>query len=587
MVLKGPMAPFKTLLPYFKANRLQLFIGLGCLLLVDLLQLLIPLVIKRAVDHLTIETATERLLLNLGGIILAIASLIAFFRFMWRRLIFGHSRKVEEGLRNKLFSHLQALPGSFFEKYKTGDLMARSINDINAIRMATGMGIVGLTDGVILGLSAVGFMISINIRLTLIALIPAPIIVLATRILTRRMSTGFEQVQRQFSELTETVREGFAGIWVIKAFGRQKWHLSKVRSESKRYVDHNLKLARSLSIFFPMMAIFTNVGLVIVIWLGGRLAIFGRITTGDFVAFASYLNLLTWPMMALGWVTNLLQRAAASMKRINAILAEAPEASVPLKSGHHRTLKGKIRISHLTYGYPGQGDMVLRGVSLTIEVGETVAVVGRVGCGKTTLMMAIVRMINIPSNTLFIDGIEIHNIPLTVLRQAIGFAPQQTVLFSDSIRNNVSLGRPGLGEQDIHLALHIAMMDEEVAQLPQGIGTIIGERGADLSGGQRQRIALARAVVADPPILILDDALSMVDAQTENAILQRLFEHRMGKTTIVVSHRTSTLARAHKIAVLEQGVITDIGPHRKLIRQCKLYQDLYEQSKYAEELEAI
>lgn len=587
MGLSSGLSPFKTLLPFFKANRWSLLIGLVSLLLVDLLQLLIPLVLKRAIDLLTIGDASSYTLLSLAALILAIATAIALCRYMWRRMIFGHSRKVEEALRNKLFSHLQSLPGSFFQRYKTGDLMARAINDINAIRMATGMGLVGLTDGIILGLAAIGFMVSIDLKLALIALIPAPVVILLTRTLTRRMAAGFEDVQRQFSDLTERVREGLAGIWVIKAFGRENWQYNRVKAEGQKYVEHNLKLARTLSLFFPMMAIFTNAGLVIVIWLGGRLTIFGQITTGDFVAFTSYLNLLTWPMMALGWVTNLIQRASASIKRINAILDEKPEITStdsPMRPCH---IRGEIRLSRLTYRYPGQKHPALRNVSLTIKAGETVAIVGRVGCGKTTLLSALVRMINIRPETLFIDNQEVHRIPLQILRQAIGFVPQQTLLFSDSIRNNIVLGRNHITHEQIERALDTALITEEIEKLPKGIDTIIGERGATLSGGQRQRIALARAIVGDPRILVLDDALSMVDIQTEGEILRKLLHLREGKTNIIVSHRTSTLARVDRIAVMDKGKIIDVGPHDFLIESCQLYRQLYEGSKYSEELEAI
>ncbi len=587
MGLRSGLSPFKTLQPFFKANRWSLLIGLISLLLVDLLQLLIPLVLKRAIDMLTIGKASDQTLLSLGALIIAIAMVIALCRYVWRRMIFGHSRKVEEALRNKLFSHLQSLPGSFFQRYKTGDLMARAINDINAIRMATGMGLVGLTDGIILGLAAIAFMISIDLKLALIALIPAPLVILLTRTLTRRMASGFENVQRQFSDLTERVREGLAGIWVIKAFGRENWQYNRVKAEGQKYVDHNLRLARTLSLFFPMMAIFTNAGLVIVIWLGGRLTIFGQITTGDFVAFTSYLNLLTWPMMALGWVTNLLQRASASIKRINAILEEKPEITSIDSPMHPTHIKGEIRLSQLTYRYPGQRDPALDNVSLRIGAGETVAIVGRVACGKTTLLSALVRMINIPPGTLFIDNMEAHEIPLEILRQAIGFVPQQTLLFSDSIRNNIILGRAHISHEEIQRALDTALIAEEIEKLPQGLDTIIGERGATLSGGQRQRIALARAIVRDPRILVLDDALSMVDMQTESHILTRLLHLRDGKTNIIVSHRTSTLARVDKIAVMDKGRIIDMGPHNILIESCQLYRQLYEDSKYSEELEAI
>lgn len=587
MSFKKTLFPFRTILPLFKANMWPLLVGLVCLLLVDLLQLLIPLVIKRGIDLLTLGIASTATLLQLGGLILAIALFMSLCRYTWRHLIFGHSRKVEEALRNRLFSHLQSLSQSFFHKYKTGDLMARAINDMNAVRMAAGMGLVALTDGLILGLAAAFFMISINPRLALIALIPAPIIVFLTRILTRRMSVGFENVQRQFSELTERVRESFAGIWVIKAFNREQWQYGKVRTEGECYLKYNLNLAKTLALFFPLMAVFTNTGLAVVIWLGGREVVLGQITTGDFVAFTSYLNLLTWPMMAMGWVTNLFQRAAASMKRINTLLEEDPEIRAPSSPIPLKDIKGKIRITNLSFSYDDRLSPILVNISLNIEAGQTLALVGRVGCGKTTLLMAMVRMIKVPPATVFLDDVDVVKLDPKDLRQTIGFVPQQTFLFSDTVRNNILLGRKDISEAQIQRALHIARVAEEIEELENGIDTVLGERGATLSGGQRQRIMLARAIVTNPPVLILDDPLSMVDVQTENDILSDLFKIRQGKTTIVVSHRTTALSKADKIAVMDKGIIVDIGQHYTLLRRSALYKRLYEKGKYSEELESM
>jgi len=522
---------------------------------------------------LTTGIATRALLLRQGAIIVALALMIGLFRYIWRYLIFGHSRKVEEGLRNILYAHLQTLSPSFYHKTKTGDLMARAINDINAIRMATGMGMVALTDGLILGMAAIGFMISINIKLTLISLIPAPIVVILTRILTRRMSSGFERVQKQFSELTERVREGFAGIWVIKAFDREQWQYGRVKEEGQRYLHENLGLAKTLAFFFPMMAIFTNTGLAIVIWLGGRLTIFGQITTGDFVAF--------------GWVTNLLQRASASMKRINNILEEEPEIKDTPTPIVPKTLNGKITVADLYFRYPGRSSLALKGISLQIHPAETIAIVGRVGCGKTTLLMAMVRMLNIPEGVLFIDDMDIHHLSLEALRKHMGFVPQQTMLFSDTVRNNILMGRTDISDEQVHVALEIAAIADEVNALEAGIDTILGERGATLSGGQRQRLAIARAIVSNPPILILDDAFSMVDMQTETQILTRLLEFRASKTTIVVSHRTSTLARADRIVVMDNSKIVEVGTHHNLLKNGTLYKKLYEERRLTEELKMM
>ena len=580
---------FKNFLPlkkYFVENRWPLAIGLMSLLLVDFLQLLIPLVIKSAVDLLTEQAATVQMLLKKGMTILGIALAIALFRYIWRHLILGHSRKVEQNLRNRLYAHLQTLSPSFFQRTKTGDLMARAINDINAIRMATGIGLVAMTDGTVLGVAAIGFMMSINVKLTLISLIPAPIIVIFTRILTRRLSIGFETAQKTFSDLTERVREAFSGIRVIQAHDRGSWEYRKISEQGQKYVSVNMDLARTLAFFFPMMAIFTNVGLAIVIWLGGRLTILGDITTGDFVAFISYLNLLTWPMMAMGWVTNLVQRGSASMRRINLILKEVPEIKDGISRRQPLQISGRIEIRGLSFRYPGQIENALNDLQFEIEPGETIAVVGRVGSGKSTLLNAIPRLLDVPPGSIFVDGCDIREIPLKILRGTIGFVTQEVFLFSDTIRNNVLFGRKGISGPELKTVLRAASISEDIQALDMGLETRLGERGMTLSGGQRQRLTIARAIVGFPPILILDDALSMVDTRTEERILNQVLALRQKKTNLIVSHRVSTIIRADRILVLDRGKIVEQGEHHELLGQGGLYTSLYEEQLIVEELEA-
>ncbi|UCF57790.1 MAG: ABC transporter ATP-binding protein [Deltaproteobacteria bacterium] len=578
----------KTFLPlkeYFIQNRWRIAFGLFCLLFVDFLQLLIPLVIKRTIDVLTFKTATSSILLKYGMVIIGIASIIALLRYVWRYLLFGHSRKVEEGLRNKLYRHLQTLSFSFYQRTKTGDLMARAVNDINAIRMATGMGMVALTDGVVLGAAAIGFMIYINFYLTLIALIPTPMIIYVTRILTRRMSTGYERVQKIFSDLTETVREAFAGIRVIKAYCREPWEYQKVENEGRKYISENMQLARTIALFFPMMAIFTNLGLAIIIWMGGRLTILGHITTGDFVAFIAYLNLLTWPMMAMGWVANLIQRGAASMRRINRVLEEVPEITDPSVPQNVPQIRGRVEFKAFSLKYPGKDVYAVKDVNLTIEAGQTVSLVGRVGSGKTTLLHAMPSLFNISRGTLFIDGIDVKDIPLRTLRESIGFVTQETIIFSDTIRNNVLFGRSDLPEGSLEAALTAAEIYDEIQTQEKGVDTLLGERGITLSGGQRQRLTIARALLSDPPILILDDALSMVDTRTEERILNQILEFRKDKTNLIVSHRLSTISRADLIVVLDRGKLVEVGDHKTLMAMGNEYARLYEKQLLAQELE--
>ena len=582
------METLKNFLPlkeYFVKYRWSLVAGLLSLLGVDFLQLLIPLVIRKAIDELTAGSAASDALLRLGAVIMGIALIMAILRYVWRHLLFGISRKIEEGIRNRLYGHLQSLSLSFYHKTKTGDLMARAVNDINAIRMATGMGLVALTDGLVLGLAAIGFMVYINLQLTLISILPAPILIYFTRILTRRMSSGYEKVQAAFSDLTESARETFSGIRVIKAYTRETWSYSRMKRDGEKYISENMSLAKSIAFFTPMMGIFTSLGLAIVIFLGGRLTIAGQITTGDFVAFISYLGLLTWPMMAIGWVTNLVQRGSASMRRLNRIFDEIPEIKDTGQGPEEYEIKGKLEIKGVGMTYPGERRQAVKDIHLTIEAGKTVAFVGSVGSGKTTLLHMLPRIYDCLEGSIFIDDRDIRDIPLKTLRRNMGFVTQEVFVFSDTIRNNVLLGRTGIAEEPVVEALKTAQLWEEVSALDKGIDTLLGERGISLSGGQRQRLSIARAVLTHPPILLLDDALSMVDTRTEEKILNAVLDSRRAKTTIIVSHRVSTISRADLIVVFKGGKVVETGDHGTLLTGGKEYARLYQRQLLAQELE--
>ncbi|UCF72893.1 MAG: ABC transporter ATP-binding protein [Deltaproteobacteria bacterium] len=576
---------FKPLKIYFIENRQALILGLSSLLLVDVLQLFIPRIIKRSIDALTIGQASPGLLLTYALIIVGIALVMAIFRYIWRYLVFGHSRKVEEALRNRIYKHLQTLSLPFYWKTKTGDLMARAVNDVDAVRMATGMGLVALTDGVVLGLATIGFMLYINVRLTLISLIPTPLIVYFTLIITRRMGKKFAQVQQTFSELTESAREALAGIRVIKAYNRQPWEYRRVKEKGEVYISNNLDLAKTLAIFFPMMTLFTNLGLAIVIWIGGHLTILGNITTGDFVAFISYLNLLTWPMMALGWVTNIIQRGSASMRRINGILQEVPEISSQPTNPFRGVIRGEVCLRNVTFCYPGKKDPALDHIGLSIGAGQTVAVVGRVGSGKSTLLHTIPRLVETERGMVRIDGIPIHDRELGDLRRSIGFVTQEAHIFSDTILNNIVFGRKGLRKDLIKNVLEVCQLAVDMDSFPKGISSLLGEKGITLSGGQRQRLTIARALISNPPILILDDALSQVDTMTEATIVGGILEMRKGQTNIIVSHRLSTVRRADIIYVLKAGRLIEEGDHAMLLAAQKEYSRLYERQLLAQELE--
>ena len=592
---KTTLANLKPLWTYFVENRWALAAGILCLLMVDFLQLMIPLIIKKAVNLLVIQTAeTGALLVRQAVIIGIIALCIALFRYVWRHMLLGHSRKVEKGLRIRLYGHIQTLSLSFFHRMKTGDLMARAINDINAVRMACGMGLVALVDGFVLGTAAIGFMISIDWRLALISLIPAPVVVVLTRMIANQMSARFERVQKSFSDLTEQARESFSGIRVIKAHQRERWEYKRMEARGEQYVAESMNLARTLALFFPLMTLITNAGLVVVILLGGRYTIMGAITPGDFVAFISYLNLLTWPIMAMGWVISLIQRGSASMRRINGILDEVPEIRDPAgeKIQGHDDIKtpsekarGGIEFRGLDFQYPGRKEYALKNVHLKIQPRETTAIVGRVGSGKTTLLQTIPRLLNVPENTVFVDGRDIRKIPLKGLRERIGFVSQDVFIFSDTVYNNVAFGSDGVMDEAVRQALDIAGIRDEMEALDHGLETLLGERGITLSGGQRQRLTIARAVAGNFPILILDDALSMVDTRTEEGILNRILDLRQNRTNVIVSHRVSTIRRADRIFVFDQGRLEEEGPHENLIRQGGIYSELYEEQLLGDALE--
>lgn len=594
---KPTLNNFRPLWIYFVKNRWALAAGVLSLLMVDFLLLIIPLIIKEAINILVVQTSgTGALLVKQGITIGMIALLIALFRYVWRHLLLGHSRKVEQGLRNRLYGHIQTLSLSFFQNTKTGDLMARAINDINAVRMACGMGLVALVDGFVLGTAAIGFMMSIDWRLTLISLIPAPVVVVLTRMIANQMSARFERVQKSFSDLTEQARESFAGIRVIKAHQREGWEYERMKARGERYVGESMHLAKTLALFFPLMTLITNAGLAVVILLGGRYTILGTITPGDFVAFISYLNLLTWPVMAMGWVVSLIQRGSASMRRINGILETVPEIQDPSgengrgpqgkweKGGSEKT-KGSIDFSELSFRYPGQREYVLKDVNLKIRAGETIAIVGRVGSGKTTLLQILPRLLEAPENMVFVDGRDIRNLPLNTLRKKIGFVSQDVFIFSDTVYNNVAFGTDDVTDQEVKQALSVAGIREEMEALDNGLGTLLGERGITLSGGQRQRLTIARAVVGDFSILILDDALSMVDTRTEEGILNRILDLRRDRTNVIVSHRVSTIRRADRIFVFDHGSLKEEGTHQSLIHLKGIYAALYEEQLLGESLE--
>ena len=571
--------------PYFKENRWKIAIGLLSLIIVDVLQLFIPRIIKWTVDGLTALQIDPGQLLIYAIDMAVIAVLIGVFRYIWRRCLLGASRRVEEGLRNRLLAHIQILSASYFDRTQTGDLMAHATNDIQQVRMATGMGVVALNDAIVLGAAAIGFMLYINVTLTLLVLIPMPLIALSARFFSKKMHHRYLSVQAAFSDLTEVIRERFAGIRIIKAHARQARETARVEAVSKEYIKENLDLVKIVGSFFPMMLLFTNLSLAIVLYLGGRQTIVMTITPGDFVAFISYLGLLTWPMMALGWVTELIQRGRASLDRINRILETGPEIKSPKHAVMLGRLQGRIVFQEVDFAYNHQAQgsaPVLSAISLAVEPGKVLGIVGPPGSGKTTLLNLIPRLYDVSGGALFIDGKDIRTLQLDDLRSHIAVMPQEPFLFAGSIRENITFDNPLVEKTQLEMAARQAALYDTIASFPKGFDTIVGEKGVILSGGQKQRIALARCLFKGAGVLVLDDPISQVDLETGTAIIDSIKSMAGQKTIIIVSHRISAVSFADQIIALDRGRIIEQGTHRDLIATHQYYARAFQLQEFEE-----
>lgn len=560
------MKSFDLIKPYYRTHRRVVVIGLGALMVVNFLQLSIPRVIKWVVDDLTVYETDLTALVGYAGIIVLLGCLIGVFRYIWRRCLLGTARQLEASLRNRLVGHIQKLSAGYFDGVKTGDLMAHASNDINQVRMAAGMGLVAFNDAVVLGTAAIGFMLYIHVQLTLYVLIPMPFIVLGTRLLGRKMHQRYQAVQASFSELTEAVRECLAGIRLIKAHNGSAFARRSVTGKSQDYVNQNIRLVGITGLFFPLMMLFTNLSMAIVLLLGGRGAVLAEITPGDFVAFISYLNLLTWPMMALGWVTNLIQRGGASLERLNVILQRRPDIQDRPDSRGLDSVRGRMTFEDVVFSYPQNPDKpVLDHLSLTVPAGGMMGVVGPPGSGKTTLLTLIPRLYDVDSGRVLVDGRDVRAITLEDLRRQIAYAPQEPFLFAGTVRDNLLFGCGPEGGILLEQVLEDTGLAETVASFPRGLDTIVGEKGILLSGGQKQRIGLARALMTDRPILLLDDPISQVDMTTGRHIVNRLRRWSGRKTIVIVSHRLSAVQSADTIVVLDNGKIAEAGDHQTLL----------------------
>ncbi len=562
--------------PYFKQYGLRIIAGFLALVLVDFFQLIIPRIIKWAVDDLKNGSATAQQLLRYGIYIVALAIAIGIMRFCWRWLILGFSRLMEMHLRNKIIAHAFNLDKAFFLKKTTGDIMALMTNDLLSVQLACGMGLVAFADAVIMTTATIGFMLYINPGLTFIAVAPMPVLAITTKILTAKLHYRFKKVQETFSKLTEFARTSISTIRLVKAYNQEHSQTLRFDTLGKEYVRDNLKLATIHGLLFPLSIFTANLSMLLVIFFGGKLAIGGAITTGDFVAFISYLFMLSWPMMAIGWVSNLFQRGITSLDRIKTFLQEKPLLGVLSKPRLLKDIGGHIEIRNLTFAYPFSNTDILKDISVEIKPGIT-GIVGRTGSGKTTLCNLIARIYPVKAGTIFIDKVDINELSIEQIRSSIAYVPQEAIIFSDTIAANIAIGKPDATLEEIERAARFASIHDEIAKMPEKYDTRVGEKGVRLSGGQKQRIAIARAFLLDRPILIIDDALSAVDVETEQNIVNSIAKHVRFKTCILVSHRVLPLALASQIVVMDNGKIVDMGSHSDLLNRNLFYSTVYNQ----------
>ncbi len=599
MRIKSSLARLK---PYLLRHKKSLILGFIFTVGTSLFALLIPYVLRYAIDGLKTLMNKETLLLYVL-LIVSISVMGGFFRYLSARRIMGIAFQIEYELRNKIFNHLQKLSLSYFHKMKTGDIMARATNDLRAVRMLLGPGIRNLLNTIIMGSAAITLMLLINYKLTLYSLIPLPILTIAVSVFSSRIFHRFKKVQEQFSSISTGVQENLSGIRVIKAYVREENEKRKFRKLSQDYIDKNMSLVKIWGLFFPFIMLIAGIGIVIVLWLGGRLVILDKITLGQFVQFTGYLMMFTWPMMALGWVINLVQRGSASMGRLLEILDQTPEIKDNEYTQDIRTLEGEIEFKNISFAYDRaingtatnhaingtatNGKAVLKNINLKIPKGITIGIIGPTGSGKSTLVNLIPRLLEAGEGSLTIDGIDIKAIPLKVLRKNIGYVPQETFLFSESIKENIIYGLEDFDKAKLRRATSISALSGEIERFPQRYETPVGERGVTLSGGQKQRTALSRAIIREPRILILDDSFSSVDIHTEEAILKQLYKFRKGRTCILVSHRISTIQNADLLVVLKDGQIIEQGTHKELIARGGIYTNIYRQQQLEKELKKM
>jgi ATP-binding cassette, subfamily B, multidrug efflux pump len=581
------VSQLRSVLPFVRPYRAGILAGLGFIVLSNGFGILVPWLLGRAIDSLGDPATTRAVVLRYAGLIIAVAILSGAARFAMRQLLNAISRRIEADLRDAFFNHLIRLDATFFGSTRTGDLMSRGTNDLQAVRQAVGPGIMYLVNTLVGTAAALFFMIGYSPRLTAIALVPLALLPVVMMYFGRIIHQKAERIQDHLGVLSSMVQENLSGVRIVRAYSQESAQESEFDALNREYLERNMALARTSAVFHPLLSILTGLGLLAVLWFGGRQAMAGLITVGDFVAFIFYLAMLTWPMIALGWVINLFQRGAASMGRINRIMTTLPTVTEPAVPQTLPSVSGDIEFRGVSFRYPGTERWVLRDVSFRVRAGETAALVGPTGAGKSTIIALLTRQYDPTEGAVLIDGVPIQRIPLDQLRAAIGAVPQDAFVFSDTIENNIGLSVPAGADrqQRIEWASDVARIRETIESLPSGFATRLGERGVNLSGGQRQRTTLARALARDPAIVVLDDALSAVDTHTEKEILAGLRNVLELRTSVVVSHRVSAVMNADRILVLDDGRIVERGTHSELLARQGVYATLLRRQLIEEGLE--
>lgn len=582
------MHKLKPLLRYFRPYPGRIALGILCILLTSIGGLYTPQVIGRGIDSLRADPTGNTLFL-FAGLLLLVTAVQGFFMFAQRLLLVTMSRDVEQNLRDDFYDRLSRLHAGFFHDHPTGDLMARATNDIGAVRMLAGPAIMYASNTVFTSIGALFFMLHLHLPLTLVAVSTLPLVALTTKIVGRRIHDLFEKVQEQYSSVSTKVQENLAGVRVVRAYVQEEAEQRSFDRLNAEYVEKNRRLIRWQAAFHPVMQLLVGIGFAAVLGYGGRLILLGELSIGQFVTFQLFLGRLIWPMVAIGWVINLAQRAAASMGRLQQIFDAVPAIADP-PAGERQELAevaGRIHFRDLTFQYPGATRPSLYGVELEIPAGRTLAIVGRTGAGKSTLLSLVPRLFDPPAGALILDGADVRRLPLATLRKAIAMVPQETFLFSATLRENIAFGKADATDQEVDRAVRLSCLDGDLALLKDGLETLVGERGITLSGGQKQRVALARALLRDPQILLLDDCLSAVDAHTEERILRNLREFFPGRTVLLASHRIAAARLCDSVVVIEDGRVTARGSHDELVARGGLYAELQKRQSLEEQLAEV